>query len=241
MRLTRTVLFLPLLALGGCSLLYSGAGQQGAHTRAPIQEDRWQVTGENTVVSPAADSGLQYRPDRRDLIKPPTEPVTHQYQDPLPSGFRASLTHKPLHDYADQLAMQLMAHTPNLDQANIGVASFVRLNQSLQETTVLGNQLAEYLMGVLQDYGVSVVEYKLAPTLFVTPHGDIALTRDSRLLKTSAAIDHVLTGTMVETPRGVQVNARIITLETGQLVAASSLQIPAFMVTSLNHPQAAPR
>ncbi|QPG06679.1 hypothetical protein IT774_05885 [Salinimonas marina] len=241
MKFTLSVLLLPLLALSGCSLLYSNIDPQKSQAQASTQADRWQVSGEDSVVSAPTGSGLSYRPDRRDLMTQRPQPVAHQYQDPLPSGFRASLTHKPLHDYADQLAMQLMAHTPSLDDANIGVASFVRLNQSLQETTVLGNQLSEYLMAVLQDYGVSVVEYKLAPSLFVTPHGDIALTRDSRLLKTTAAIDHVLTGTMVETPRGVQINARIVTLKTGQLVAASSLQIPAFMVTSLNHPQAESR
>ncbi|WP_218355345.1 FlgO family outer membrane protein [Alteromonas lipotrueiana] len=230
MKFTRIISLLPLLVVSGCGLLYSADNTQLHHQDSAKR---------NTSDTPdaAEDSGLQYRPDSRDNSQISNMRVATRYQDPLVTGFYASQTHKPLYDYADQLAMKLMASASGLKTAKIGITSFVRLNASLQQTTVLGNQLAEYLMVGLQDYGVSVIEYKLAPSLAVTPYGDIALTRDARMLKTSASIDHILTGTLVEMPRGVQVNARIVAIETGQLVAATSLQIPAFMVTSLNQPQ----
>ena len=41
------------------------------------------------------------------------------------------------------------------------VASFVRLNQSLSDSTVLGNQLSEYLIAELQDFGLAVVDLSL--------------------------------------------------------------------------------
>ncbi|WP_147318240.1 FlgO family outer membrane protein [Salinimonas sediminis] len=222
----KIVMLLALTAVSGCALLSEDADD-------PAQYDaRWDTSTADPVIKPAAASGLGYRPDSRDLQNPPAQPAIYQYQDPLRTGFYADQTHKSLHEYADQLAMGLMDKAAQVSTARIGVASFVRLNASLQETTVLGNQLAEYLMAELQEYGLSVVDFKVNSQVQVTARGDLAFSRSSK--DATMTMDHVVTGTMVETPRGVRVNARIIALDTGQLIAASTIQLPAFMVTSLN-------
>ncbi|GGW95095.1 FlgO family outer membrane protein [Alteromonas halophila] len=179
-------------------------------------------------------SGLAYRPDSRDRKHARHARQTHAQRDPLHQGFSPSVTHKRLNDYAEQLAMGLMDNAQGLTREDlIGVASFVRFNRSLQDTTVVGNQLAEYLMGELQSYGVSVVDFKLANNIAVTPHGDLALSRDGKALASSLAMDHIVTGTMIEDPRGVRVNARIVSVENQQLMASASLYIPGFMVQSV--------
>lgn len=72
--------------------------------------------------------------------------------------------------------MKLMDNATRLThQDMVGVASFVRLNHSLNESTVLGNQLSEYLIAELQDFGLAIVDFKLAGGITVTPVGILYL------------------------------------------------------------------
>ncbi|WP_414827868.1 FlgO family outer membrane protein [Alteromonas sp. H39] len=231
--MSRTLLVvLAALVLNGCS-----ASQQG--WASWFEENDAAVPGQQVQVP--VSSGLEYRPDSRDIETVQAERGAQQettdrgYRDPIRSGFSPAQTHKRLNDYASQLAMSLMDNATRLTHQDlIGVASFVRLNRSLQETTVLGNQLSEYLIAELQTFGLSVVDFKLASGLAVTPYGDLALSRDGVDLARQVAMDHIVTGTLIEDARGVRVNARIIAVDNRQIVASATLYIPAFMVTSLN-------
>lgn len=233
----RAVLLLAVtFAVAGCSSAPQGWSNW-------FEENDAAVPGQEVEVP--ASSGLEYRPDSRDVESVRAEQREQQdadrgYRDPIRSGFSPSQTHKRLNDYASQLAMSLMENATRLTHQDlVGVASFVRLNRSLQETTVLGNQLSEYLIAELQTFGLSVVDFKMANGLAVTPYGDLALSRDGEDLAKQVAMDHIVTGTLIEDARGVRVNARIIAVDNRQVVASATLYIPAFMVTSLNQ-QAAP-
>jgi TolB-like protein len=188
-----------------------------------------------TMVNPPEGSGLGYRPDSRDIEMYREQEVARGYRDPLQTGFAPMQTHKMLTDYAAQLAMELMEGSNQLSEDDlIGIASFVRLNTTLQEPTVMGNQLAEYMISELQEYGLAIVDFKLANTLTITPYGDLAMTRKGKNLAKNMSLDHILTGTLVELPRGVKVNARIVSTRDHRVVASASLFVPAFMVTALN-------
>ena len=191
-----------------------------------------------TMAAVPETAQWQYRPDSRDrnmVASEQTGPVAVEWHDPLVTGYQPDRTHKALADYASQLAMQLMDSATQLSSNDlIGVASFVRLNRSLQETTVMGNQLAELLIAELQSFGVGIVDFKMADALTVTPFGDLAMTRTGEIQSRSMQMDHILTGTLIEEPRGVRVNARIVSVEKHQVVASTSLLIPSFMVTALN-------
>ncbi len=220
-------------------LLLIGVLLQGCAAVEETTERVWL----NDAQEPARDeqplqlpenAGLAYRPDSRDRQQAAQERAKYGQRDPLRSGFSPTVTHKRLNDYAEQLAMSLVANARGLKRDHlVGVASFVRLSESLEETTIVGNQLAEYLMGELQSYGVAVVDFKLANNVSVTPHGDLALSRNGEKLAQSLSMDHIVTGTMIEDQRGVRVNARIIAVDTQQLVASAQLYIPAFMVQSV--------
>jgi len=192
------------------------------------------IEGGQLQVRPPADSGLEYRPDSRDIEMYRVQQKVRGYQDPLQTGYSPALTHKALNDYAASLAMSLMDGSVQVTTEElIGIASFVRFNRSLRETTILGNQLSEYLIAELQQYGLGVVDFKLANTLDVTEYGDLALSREGRRIAKRMEMDHLLTGTLVEQPRGVNVNARIINIEHQRVVASASVFIPSFIVTSL--------
>ncbi|MEW9799099.1 FlgO family outer membrane protein [Alteromonas sp. CYL-A6] len=179
-------------------------------------------------------SGLGYQPDSRDREYEMQAQRQASQPNALNTGFSPTVTHKTLVDYAEQLAMGLMSNTRQLSADElVGVTSFVRLNRSLREPTILGNQLAEYLMGELQTFGLGVVDFKLAQNITVTSYGDLALSREASRLASKLNMDHIVTGTMVEDERGIRVNARIVSVANQQLVSSATVYIPAFIVKSL--------
>lgn len=144
--------------------------------------------------------------------------------------FNPFFTHKSVEDYAAQLAMDLVKNGRGLNTSiSIGVSSFVKLDRSLQNTTILGNQLAEYSISEMQQFGLTVIDYKLMPAIEVTRSGDLAFTRDVQKLAKQQIMDHVLSGTMIEKSTGTFVNARIISLQTNRVVSSASVLIPKFV------------
>jgi len=131
--------------------------------------------------------------------------------------------------------MKLVDNATRLDQRDlIGVTSFVRLNESLEDSTVLGNQLSEYLITELQEFGLAIVDFKLAGNIKVTSQGDFVLSRKAEALAKQVEMEHVVTGTIIEDDRGVRVNARIVSMSNKQVVASANVYIPAFMIIDLN-------
>lgn len=230
---TKTVAGLSALTL---TLLLSGCASTGENWAYWFDEDG-NVTQAAEPVKVPDGSGLEYRPDSRDLAYKAEAMQRQDFHDPIHQGFSPAQTHKRLGDYASQLAMGLMDNATKLSSSDlIGIASFVRFNRSLQEPTILGNQLSEYLMTELQDYGLAVVDFKLTKSLSVTPYGDLALSRDAIDIARQVEMDHIVTGTMIEDERGVRVNARIIAVSNKQIVASASVFIPGFIVSGL-YPQ----
>ncbi len=225
---------LMLLALLSAASILGGCASSGSMGSFWLGDDG-DINHDAEPVSVPRNSGLVYTPDSRDREYEQHVAVDPGYRDPIHQGFFPSQTHKRLNDYASQLAMELMENANGLShQDMVGIASFVRLNHSLGESTVLGNQLSEYLIAELQDFGLSIIDFKLAGGITVTPVGDFVLTRDGKSLAEQVAMDHVVTGTIIEHDRGVRVNARIIALENKQVVASANIYIPAFIVMDLN-------
>lgn len=210
------------------------AGQK--NTKSSPQKIAPVVTKSNVTNTKELKNGLVYQPDARDKLYANADEELRAWHDPLVSGYQPDHTHKALVDYASQIAMQLMTNAHEIEPDDlIGVASFVRLNASLRDTTVLGNQLSELLITEIQSYGLGVVDFKMAGDITVTPQGDLAMRRSGQRKPQKLAMDHILTGTLIEEPRGVRVNARIVSTSKNQVVASTTLLIPAFMVTQLNH------
>jgi TolB-like protein len=153
--------------------------------------------------------------------------VPHQYVTSLNSN-------KQLNDYVAQMAMQLV-ETFHLFpvESRVAVASFVDLDSELNRTNIIGNQLAEAFIHQFQQFGINVVDFKTTRDIQVTPNGDFVFSRNHSQLDMLQQIDYVLSGTMVFTPRGIIVNARVINFRTKVVAASSQQLIPHFVVSSL--------
>jgi len=148
-------------------------------------------------------------------------------------SYKPNYTHKSIGEYAEQLAMELMRQARQLDaKSRIGVASFVALDASLQQTNALGNQLAESFIREMQAYGIQVVDYKIMNRIRVGQEGDRIFSRKRSKLR-RADMDYVLSGTMYRNEKGVRVNARIVSLDNQAVVASAKGFIPHFIVNEV--------
>jgi TolB-like protein len=175
-----------------------------------------------------------YKGEAPSPLMPDTSAHTVQPWHTPSSLFRPSFVHKSLADYAAQLSMELLKNSSGMKQDDlIGVASFVRLDRSLQQTNVLGNQLSEYFISEIQQFGLAVVDFKAMDAIRVTERGDFVFSRNSFELAKNLQMDHMLSGTLIDKAKGVQINARIISIDNKRVVASASVLIPHFIADSL--------
>lgn len=139
---------------------------------------------------------------------------------------------KSLSDYVAQLAFKL-AGNQQLQGVKVGVASFVLFDSQLEQTSAIGNQLAEELSTVLPVYGAAVIEYKLTKNITVGPTGDLSLSRSTSKLRNPQGIDYVLTGTMTPTRRGLQITSRVVSTRDNVVISSASTLIPALVLQQL--------
>lgn len=140
-----------------------------------------------------------------------------------------NLSRKSLSDYVAQFAFKL-AGNQQLNGNKIGVTSFVFFDDRLDQTSTVGNQLAEELSTLLPNYGALIVEYKLTREISVSPQGDFSLSRNAKKLSEELGMDYVLTGTMVPTRRGLQIHGRVVSTRNNVVIASATTLIPALVL-----------
>jgi TolB-like protein len=141
-----------------------------------------------------------------------------------------------LDNYVEQMAIELsdlLNETQNMS-TELAVASFVRLDWSLQTSDQLGNQLAETFMHQLHRFGYQVVDTKLMDSGHISRMGDYVFSRKSKAKFNSEDAEYVLSGTMLYREKGVLVNARVMSLESKKVIATSSKLIPWYVLRSEN-------
>ncbi|MEI8653833.1 FlgO family outer membrane protein [Pseudoalteromonas sp. Hal273] len=150
------------------------------------------------------------------------------------NNYRPINSSKLLSNYTEQLAMKLIENMNYINSSTpIAITSFVNLDDNLQTTNIFGNHLAESFITELQEFGLSVVDYKHTGTVHVTPMGDFSFSRNGKDIKGYPHIEYTLTGTLTYTNRGVIVNARIIGAKSKVVVSSAKGFIPSFVVESL--------
>jgi len=185
-------------------------------------------------------SGCTHFHDQHGYASNQNTQMTHQdsrwnWQAPV-NTYRPMYTHKLLSDYTEQLTMKLVENMRYVtDKSPVAVASFVDLDNNLNTTNIFGNQLAESFITELQEFGLSVVDYKNTGKIEVTPTGDYNFSRNDHDLKGKTHIEYVLSGTLTYNNRGVIVNARLIGIDTNIVVASAKGFIPNFVVESLHN------
>jgi len=131
--------------------------------------------------------------------------------------------------------MQDMAQ--NLEYVNastpLGVSSFVFLDDNYNNSSLLGNQIAESFMHELHTFGVPVIDFKTTSFMRVTEGGDYVFSRDYLELNPDQNFNYVLAGTLVHHRGGVLVNARIVGLKSKAVVGTAQGFIPQSVVDAL--------
>ncbi|WP_227387252.1 MULTISPECIES: FlgO family outer membrane protein [Pseudoalteromonas] len=145
-------------------------------------------------------------------------------------GFVSYRHRKEIANYASQIALELSDTVLGQKPESIAVASFVNFNESLRDTNQLGNQLAESLMHQMQKLGYQALDFKALGKIEVTSSGDLTFSRNASRLKNTQSPSHLLTGTMVYRPRGVEVNARLLEFNTNLVIASTVVTIPYFIL-----------
>jgi TolB-like protein len=137
-----------------------------------------------------------------------------------------------LSNYVEQMALDLVDTMTYEDEMHIAVASFVEFDNNLRSTNQLGNQLSETFIHQLQKFGYGVVDFKTANSITVTANGDFSFSRELKRLAQKKVASHVLSGTMIYRSTGVEVNARIVDIESKQVIATSSKLVPSYVLQS---------
>ncbi|VXC00037.1 conserved exported hypothetical protein [Alteromonas sp. 38] len=141
---------------------------------------------------------------------------------------------KHIGDYVKNMTQDLIANMEYVNEKTpIGVTHFALIDTNLQETDLLGKQMAESFVHELHKFRVPVIDFKATDYIRITDGGDFVLSRDYLELSSSLPIDYVLTGTMAKHQGGVLVNARILGIESRAVVASAQMLVPFYVVEAL--------
>jgi len=110
------------------------------------------------------------------------------------------------------------------------VTSFVDLDNSLTKSSQLGNQLSESFIHQLQQFGYGIVDFKTTDQILVNPRGDFVFSREVENLANKRVASHVLSGTLIYRSSGVEVNTRIIDVQSKRVVASSQKLLPYYVL-----------
>lgn len=115
----------------------------------------------------------------------------------------------------------------------IAVTSFALLDSNLQETNLLGNQIAESLIHEIHKAGIPVLDFKVTDSLRITQQGDFISSRDFNDLSTNIPIRYIVKGNLVRHQGGYLVNARVVGISSKAVVASAQSFIPAHVANAL--------
>jgi len=125
---------------------------------------------------------------------------------------------------ADQLYLNV---SPNKQSANIAVGTFTDLTtlEGSQESLALktlGLQLEDGLMTESVQRGFKVIEYRLRQGLTITKDANLMLSRELKLINAHQNINYFLTGTIALRDENILVNARLVNVNSREIVAAAT-------------------
>ena len=141
-----------------------------------------------------------------------------------------------LDDIVDKIVSEMLSNNKFVGHQNaIAVASIVDLDD-LVTTNRLGNQLSESVMHHLHNKGFRVVDFKLTGVIQVTPEGDLSHSRDYQKLKGEFQVDYLVSGTMSSFASGLNLNLRMVGLQSQVVVGSAQAYLPKSAVKQYREP-----
>ncbi|QBL09931.1 hypothetical protein E0Z06_10540 [Rheinheimera sp. D18] len=141
----------------------------------------------------------------------------------MKAGYSPIMSEYTLHDYAGDLAMQLLKNsTNNLHDGSIIVEEFTSLQDkhialSSDITPQLGRQLQQSMQTLLSNAGFQVVSIDSVNNLVSNHHNN---------MNSAVTVNYILHGSLTNQQHAYIVNAKLIDLATQRIVAAASTEIP---------------
>lgn len=222
-----------ILCLSGCAMFSddqeSVAIQSVADTSPSMQVV--DITGAQTLQNSVIDAeSMEQSPDYENFGVFGQPPVYSSVQ----GAYKGRPLSKHIGDYVKNMAHDLIG---NMDKVTtktpIAVTHFALLDSNLQETNLLGHQMAESFVHELHKFRIPVIDFKASDYVRVTENGDFLLTRDYLELDTDLPMEYILTGTLTKHQGGYLVNARILGLNTKAVVASAQTLVPFYVVDAL--------
>jgi len=202
-----------LISIIAFSLLLSGCNLMGESTKAEPEQ---------MVVSNLDFNQIMAQMQRND--------EQEQYADT--TQFNPNKHHKTLVNYVEQMALDLVDTMQTELDTSIAVTSFVDLDATLNNSNQLGNQLSESFIHQLQKFGYGIVDFKTTDYIAVNARGDFVFSRDIEQLADKHIASHVLSGTLIYRSSGVEVNARIIDINSKRVIASSNKTLPYYVLNN---------
>lgn len=136
--------------------------------------------------------------------------------------------------YVNAIAEQL-AHNATIDlsRTSIGVTTFSNVTSDYNQGTPFAQTLAQQLMTEMHRNKLPLMDFKTTDFIRVTGNGDFALTRDYLELDEILPISHVVVGTWAQHRSGVMVSARLVDINSKDVVSVAQSFIPQAVVSQL--------
>lgn len=157
--------------------------------------------------------------------------VQQAAEAPTPSGEPLAVE-GPLLYYTERVADRLFAGLTPLARGPVAVVSFTELRSLAPDPynlslNMLGLQLQESMLTVATQRGYQVKELRLGQAVQFYSDHERMLTRQLSELATEQSVRYVIVGTMNQSEYYTTVNARLVDVQTNQVVAAASDLVPA--------------
>ncbi|MFT6735422.1 MAG: TolB-like protein [Polaribacter sp.] len=151
-------------------------------------------------------------------------------QNPLNAeSINTTTSSKMLKKYADRIAMSLLEQVDINNISQMGVASFVDMDDNLKSAHALGNKLAEALIISLHEVGFNIIELNLSNNTEITDKGNFIFDRRQQ---NKQNLPFMVAGIINYTQSGININSRLVQTDTANILAANSLFMPNFVLKS---------
>lgn len=222
-----------ILLVAGCAMFSSEdekmAMESVSDTAGSMQV--FDITGMQVLDNQNVQSGSSEQPvDYENLGVFGQPPVYSSVQ----GAYKGRPLSKHIGDYVRNMTQDLIGNMNKVTtQTPIAVTHFALLDSNLQETNLLGHQMAESFVHELHKFRIPIIDFKATDFVRVTANGDFLLSRDYLELETGLPLEFLLTGTLTKHQGGFLVNARILGLDSKAVVASAQTLIPFYVVDAL--------
>jgi TolB-like protein len=184
------------------------------------------------VYSDSGDTSLQ-QSGSDDQVTPLEASANFQskYKNHFGSGVKLANKVDPsnrnINHYVQGIMQDLVGNLQSVSSVTpMAVTSFVYLDSDYASSDLLGKQIAESFIHEIHKFGIPIIDFKTSDYLRVTESGDFVLSRDFLELQAKHSVEYVLLGTLTKSLGGVLVNARIVGMESKEVVASAQGFLP---------------